>query len=234
MVWYRPIGVYNLTVLNVVTMKSIMKRLLLIFASVWLLTDIVAAASPIIENSGALKLGGLPSGENGLYVLVSSPGTPSPLVKQDMNVPLAAVDDCLICRGATLAGTSDAERISLGTCALVAGALVVDGITMGDLQAGLANSRHGRTLTALFRARVMLAENSSAKQTLILVVHGSDASMDKDAVVSEAKSLFEAVAAEKSGSTSFEDSYEVFVTSVEDESKVRVCIRDSASSSGHQ
>lgn len=184
----------------------------------------IRAASPVIENSGSLKLGGLPSGESssGLFALIASPDTPSPLIAEESTVPLSASEGYLVCRGATLAGTSDAERVAMGTCALVAGAVVVDGITMGDLQAGLADSRHGRTLTALFRARMMLTEDPVPKQTLILVVHGSDDAVDKDTIVSDTKSLFDAVAAEQSHSTSFEDRYDVFLESAEDPNKVGV------------
>ena len=184
----------------------------------------VSAGLPVIDSSGVLKLGALPepSADSGVYVLISSPGTPSPLLSEEAASPLSTSDGCLVCRGATLSGTPDAERISLGTCSLIAGAIIVDGVTLGDLQAGLADSRHGRTLTALFRARVQLGDGSVAsKQTLILAVHGSEDSFDKDAVVTEVEKLFQAVAAEKDGNSSFEDSYDIFVTTAEDKAKVR-------------
>ena len=182
----------------------------------------VSAGVPVIDSTGTLKLGGLPepSAESGVYVLIASPGTPSPLLSEEATSPLSNSDGCLVCRGATLSGTPDAERVSLGTCSLAAGAVIVDGVTLGDLQAGLADSRHGRTLTALFRARVQLGEGSGSKQTLIVAVHGSEDSFDKEAIVSEVQTLYQAVAAEKDGSSSFEDSYDIFVTTAEDKGTV--------------
>ena len=183
----------------------------------------VSAAVPVIDTTGALKVGGLPepSSESGVYVVVTSPGTPSSLLSEAASSPICSVDGCLVCRGATLSGTSEAERVSLGTCSLVAGAIVVDGVTVGDLQAGLADSRHGRTLTALFRARLQLLEGPSSKQSLILAVQGSEETLDTDSIVDDVKTLFQAVAVEKEGSPSFEDTYDVYVTSGEDKDKVR-------------
>lgn len=185
--------------------------------------SVSASSTPLIDSTGALKLGNLPerSSGSGTYVLVSSPGTSSPLLAEETSDPLSSASaDCLVCRGATLSGTSEAERLSLGTCSLVAGAVIVDGVTVGDLQAGLADSRHGRTLTALFRARTQLMEDPRPKQTLIIAVHGSEDSFDKDSIVNEVQHLFQAVAAEKDGSPSFEDTYEIVVTTIEDKNKV--------------
>jgi len=183
----------------------------------------VSASTPLIDNTGALKLGKLPepSSDSGTYALISSPGTSSPLLEEEVSAPLSTSADCLICRGATLSGTSEAERLSLGTSSLLAGAIIIDGVTIGDLQAGLADSRHGRTLTALFRARMQLMEGPPSKQTLIVAVHGGEDSFDKDAIVKDVHLLFEAVAAEKEGTPSFEDVYEIFVISAEDKTKVR-------------
>lgn len=195
-----------------------------------------AGVVPLIDNSGNLRLGSLAEPtdpERGTYVLVASPGTPSPLVStgnddvDDAGVPLSsASSDCLLCRGATLSGTSEADRLSLGTCSLVASAVIVDGVTVGDLQAGLADSRHGRTLTALFRARSQLlaagaASSSSSKQTLIVVVHGEENAFDKEAITTEIQTVFQAVDAEKNDGASFEDMYEIFLMTAKDTEKVR-------------
>ena len=208
-------------------MKVSLRHLTALIGTSWMATTgsiLVSAGAPVIDSTGALKLSALPepSTDSGIYVLVSSPGTPSSLVDEATVAPLSTSDGCLVCRGATLSGTSEAERLSLGTCSLVAGAIVVDGVTVGDLQAGLADSRHGRTLTALFRARTQLVEdNAIGKQTLILVVHGAEDSFDKDSIVADVQTLFQAVAVEKDGSPSFEDSYEIFVTTADDKEKVR-------------
>lgn len=189
-----------------------------------------SALSPLIDNFGNLKMSSLqePSdADSGIYVLVASPDTPSPLILEEASVPLSSSADCLICRGATLSGTSEVDRLSLGTCSLVAGAVVVDGVTVGDLQAGLADSRHGRTLTSLFRARTQLTTEGQPlpKQTLIIVVHGEENAFDKDAIVNDIRTLFLAVVAEKNGNVSFEATYEIFVTTADDKSKVRSSVR---------
>lgn len=165
---------------------------------------------------------------DGIVVIVSSPGTPTALFSEasDEILSLESQDPpSLYCRGATLSGTSDRERTSLATCSLVADTVVIDGITVGDVEAGLRNSRHARTLTAIFRARVKLQEETTATtQTLIVVlVAGEDESIDEAGLESDIKSLYKAASVEKKGVGSFSDMYDlkiVVATSSADAGKV--------------
>ena len=92
--------------------------------------------------------------------------------------------------------SSDPECVSLAMCSLTAAAIVLDGITEGDVEAGFRNSRHAITLSAIFRARVILGDDAEpAKQTLILCLEGQDIS-EKD-MKKEVTSLYSAAAAEK-------------------------------------
>jgi hypothetical protein len=175
-----------------------------------------------MDSSGGLrlKIPSLSTGQ-GVVAVISSPGTSSLLTSSDEVLSLESEDPpCLTCRGATLSGTSAAERCALATSSLVSGAILVDGITEGDVEAGWRNSRHARTLTALFRARVAL-ESSTIKQTLILCVKGEVDSAAESALKTEVRALFDATAAETEGSASFKDLYDVSVVSVTTEEEAK-------------
>ena len=181
-----------------------------------------------MDSAGRLQLGTVPdvSTSEGLVAVVSSPGTLSVLsvAAPSDDEALALTDDnrFLVCRGAILRGTTEADRTALATCFCVAGAVVVDGITVGDVQAGLANSRHARTLTALFRARFIGSEGTKP-QTIILVVGGSVGEAEEEDLQGQVEELYAAVALEREEAPAFQDSYKLQVlsaTSEEDSSKV--------------
>jgi hypothetical protein len=155
------------------------------------------------------------STSNGIVAVVYSPDTPSLLGGGSADGFLCWDDSSnrLACRGATLSAASSAERTSLATTSLVAGAIVIDGITEGDVQMDLRMSRHGRTLTALVRAR--LALDSASKQTLFLGVLGPVDEAIEIVLKDEVQSIFEATAAETNVKVNFEDMYEVVVLSVQ-------------------
>ena len=147
-------------------MKLLRSALLLLLSA-----DLVSA-TVLMDSSGALHRQ-IPtvSTASGVGAIISSPGTPSLLGTSDEILSLMPGDTpCLSCRGATLTFASAPERMSLTTTSLVAGAVIVDGITEGDVEIGLQNTRHARTLTALLRTR--LALDSGSRQTLILGVLG--------------------------------------------------------------
>lgn len=197
------------------------------------LLSLVASASAgtvLMDVSGGLRVQNIPfiPTSEGVVVVVSSPGTPSALFSEPSDDILSLQSEnppSLYCRGATLSGTTDRERTSLATCSLVAGAIIVDGITIGDVETGLRNSRHARTLTALFRARVKL-EDVSGKQTLFLCVSGDDDSFDTAALESEVTALYKATSVERKGASSFDDMYDLQVYGVSSEAdadKVSEC-----------
>ena len=180
-----------------------------------------------MDNSGGLrlKIPTIPT-QQGIVSVVTSPSTSSLLTSQSNSDNVLALDDgLLICRGATLQGTSAAERSALALTSVVSDAIVVDGITVGDIQA--KNTRHARTLTAFFRARLAFSssENSrGGKQALILCVKSSDgtlASSLEKMLLSEVKNLFEATVAESKQSVSFSDLYDVMIKTVSSKAEAK-------------
>ena len=161
------------------------------------------------------------STSDGVVAIISSPGTPSLLGTSTEILSLMPGDKaCLSCRGATLNAASPSERLSLTTTSLVAGAVIVDGVTEGDVETGLQNTRHARTLTALVRARLALDSNS--KQTLILGVLGDVDEATEASIQSELKDIFDATAVELTGKPpQFTDMYDVVVLSLQTEADAR-------------
>ncbi|KAG7373222.1 hypothetical protein IV203_033946 [Nitzschia inconspicua] len=179
--------------------------------------------SPILmDTSGGLrlKIPTIPTNE-GVVAIITSPGSIQSLLtaqSNDDNV-LALEDNRLICRGATLQSMTAAQKSALALTSLVATVIVMDGITIGDiLAAGWKNTRHARTLTALFRARLALdvssSSSSSEKQTLVLCVKTDSVESVGSTLMAEVKALFEATVVETKASGSFDDLYTVVVKSV--------------------
>ena len=207
----------------------------LAFAAFLFLSSVNAITSPqytLMDASGGLRLNKIASSSisatDGVVSVITSPGMESLLVASaaDEDGPAVLAFDgdvpLLICRGATLRGTSAAERSALAITSLVSDAIVIDGITEGDVQAaGFGkNTRHARTLTALFRARLAFLEASSSsdtprQQALILCVKSSSGDSFDAVLAQEVRALFEATAAEtKESNTSFDDLYDVKVMPV--------------------
>jgi len=175
----------------------------------------------LMDSAGGLrlKIPSIPT-SMGVVSVISSPGTKSLLSTSDEVLSLESDDHpLLVCRGAALSGTSNAERSALATCSLISGAILIDGITEGDVEAGWRNSRHARTLTALFRARIAL--EMGTKQSIILCIKGNIDSTTESTLRTEVKSLFDATAAETERKLSFQDLYDVSSVSVTDEEGVK-------------
>jgi hypothetical protein len=177
---------------------------------------VAAANSVLMDASGSLNRQ-IPdvSTSGGVVAVISSPDTPSFL--GESSTELLAWDDTsnrLTCRGATFASAASApERTSLGTTSLAANAIILDGITEGDVEMDLRMSRHARTLTALMRAR--LAMDSPPKQTIILGILGPVDEAVESVLTDEVQSLFEATAAEANKEAEFEEMYEVVVIPIQ-------------------
>lgn len=224
-----------------ISLMVIMRSLVAVALTALFLTTVNAITSTqhmLMDASGGLRLNNIAPSDistaDGIVSVITSPGTESVLVSSItendgpsiLEISSSSDDDThlLICRGATLRGTSAAERSALAITSLVSDAIVVDGITEGDVQAaGFGkNTRHARTLTALFRARLTFLESSEVakRQALILCVKSkSDDSFDT-VLEQEVRTLFEATAAEaKESDASFDDLYEIkvmFVTTSEE------------------
>lgn len=184
---------------------------------VFLASLAVAAANTVLMDASGSLNRQIPdvSTSGGVVAVVSSPDTPSFL--GESSTELLAWDDTsnrLTCRGATFASAASApERTSLGTTSLAANAIILDGITEGDVEMDLRMSRHARTLTALMRAR--LAMDSPPKQTIILGVLGPVDEAVESVLTDEVQSLFEATAAEANKEAEFEEMYEVVVIPIQ-------------------
>ena len=239
-----------------------LRTLLSITLSCWLLLLPCALGSTrqpgatLIDVSGNLRP--LPASaktknEGRPVAIIASPNTPSFLVQEAADsqqlVSLSNLSDdhhdIIICRGATLSGTSAQERQALGAVSLMSGAIVVDGITAGDAENGcLRNSRHARTLTALFRPRLRHEQNKQlaategkdvvdtegneklpATQTLFLSVQAKEGEFDREGLINDVLELYKAAAMEVTQAPEFETIYKLEIVSVQskaDEIKVSI------------
>jgi len=178
-----------------------------------------------------LKIQSIPTDAkaDNLVAIISSPGTLSSVIDtstagdDDASLALDDANGYLYARGPTLNTVPNSpELISVATCSMVASAIVLDGISEGDVEdGGLPNSRHAVTLTMLFRARMLhqLSQpqedlGALSKQGLILCVplgaDHDDQNLEQD-IRAQVKLLFAAVAAENKDSSSmgFEDLYDL-------------------------
>jgi len=213
-----------------------------------------ATSTTLIDSKGTINRQ-IPNVQTsgGILGIISSPGTPSFLFQEtpdESDILSLSLDDadadspsipCLACRGATLAATSMEERLSLTTTSLVVGALLVDGVTEGDIEMGLRNSRHARTLTALFRARQVLLlpgqNQNQNKQTLLLGVMGQVDDDDNSSnnhnltkiLQTEVEAIFDATAVELTGKMPvFKDMYDVVVLSVQSSQQAEQAINSAS------
>ena len=176
----------------------------------------VSGGSRLMDSSGNLRLR-IPdiAASKGVVAVIASPGTTSLLSSSEdvLSLEDASKNPYLSCKGATLSSATTSERNSLATTSLVADAVLVDGVTLGDIEAGWKSSRHARTLALLFRARVL--SESSSKQTMIICVKGEVDSSIENSIKSEVADLFDATAEEKAkGDLSLSDLYDVQVVSI--------------------
>jgi hypothetical protein len=194
------------------------------YLSAFLSVSLAAGASPILDPSGTLKLGSIPASvsSDSLVAIIPSPGTPSLFLGKTFDDILSydSATNQMLCRGATLQSTSTADRIALALCAQTAPTIIVEGITNGDILAGVDNSRHARTLTAIFRA------SSPRKTSLVLVVSSADEEeVDQELLKQQVKSLYDTVAVEQNNGMRFNEAFDLQVvaaSSSADAAKVSV------------
>lgn len=173
------------------------------------------AGQVIMDGKSGLKTNSIPSSvmAGDLVAVISSPDTPSASSLPQPDGLLSLEKDCLACRGPTLAlKPSDPECASIALCSLTAAVLVLDGITEGDVEAGLKNSRHAVTLTALFRTRATL-DDAPVKQAIILYIDGEVSESVEKGIKGDVLSLFSAAAAENKDFPSFDKAYDLQVVS---------------------
>jgi len=131
-----------------------------------------------------------------VVALLTSPGTPN--LFSDSNVGITAADagkNVVVVQapGATLVGSSGlAAGAGAAAAGSVASAIVVTGVTHTDVME-FRNSRHGKTLSALFDHALGSSSSSDSKKSLILCIQGTD-TVDQDALIEQVEAIFAASA----------------------------------------
>lgn len=231
-----------------------------------------------MDTSGNLRLQSLPDISDGNVVtIISSPGTPSLLLSlpqqpkdkkktldtDDLSLLVESTTPTstttssanqsvtLLCQGATLQ-KDDGAMIALATSSLVAGSIVLEGISLGDLEAGLVDSRHGKTLSAIFRARLAASPTATThdddndvddhdislpeRQTLVVPI--ADAGKKRPLVIlqrqveKEIATLFAAVALETETKLHWQQLYDLKIVTFDTPEEVRLMAIEQATSCG--
>lgn len=164
-----------------------------------------------MDASGKLQLPSPPDSigaAKGIVTIVTSPGVPSSLVSDEidedalLSIYPGEGQATLFCRGSTLGPLTSATISCLAAASAVSTVVLVEGLTEGDVEGGIADTRHARTLSVLFQSRLSgsISSSSLTPQTLILVVSIADsADWDEDSTSvtlrNEVRLLFDAAAA---------------------------------------
>lgn len=193
------------------------------------------ASTPIIDGNGVLTRASIPDssiGSKGIVAVVNSPGTSSFFDTGEEGVTLLPSDDgasILSSSGATLSGTAS---LSMGNgaaaAASVAGSIIMSGITESDLEYGLHDSRHGQTLTGIFRAKIENIVSASSEEEmgevkstkLFLVLPQCE--VDDEIIKKDVQNIFDSALAEKSiTSINFDSVIETNIVKVESEEEAQ-------------
>jgi len=207
------------------------QHVLLLSAVLMATISTVTAGSALMDASGNLRVTSLSDAtdsDGAVVALITSPGTPSAFTTATDDV-LSYESGTLICQGATLAESGGSSTTPLATSSLVAGSIVLDGVSAGDLEAGLRDSRHGRTLLAIFSAKLADDEGEATKQTIVLPVKAEELPVAEAKIASEVASLFSAAAQGSSSSHSFGALYELKVVAYSDPSEILSLATEAAS-----
>ena len=187
------------------------------------------ASTSIINGNGVLTHASISDSSfgssEGIVGIISSPGTQSPFDSSEEGVNLSSYEgfSILSSPGATLSGTSSlAKGNGAAAVGSVAGSIILSGITESDWENGLLQSRHGLTLTGIFRAKIDsgAGEGEGAedvKQTKLFLVFPQSDDIDEDAIKMDVKSIFQTVAAEKNVDIKFDSAFEINVAQVANE-----------------
>jgi len=183
----------------------------------------VVGEKSLLDITGKIKrpIPTVSTKNSGVVSIIKSPGTPSVLPGVIDDSHLSLIEDenkqtLLSCRGSTMSTASTAERLALCTTSLVSNVVILEGVTDGDLEMGLRNSRHSRTLTAIFRARHRL--DADRKQTLIIGLSnlGEVTEDVTNSLMKEVEGIYDAVAEENPDEeASFSDLYDSRVVSLQ-------------------
>ena len=196
------------------------------------LSPLAFASTPIIDKNGAFTRTSIPEssiGEKGIVAIISSPGTKSYFDIGDEGVTLSPYEGVSILSspGATLSGTTSLSKgHGAAAASSVAGSIILSGITESDLEYGLLDSRHGQTLTGIFRAKIasILASEGGMddmKATkLFLVLPSCD--VDEDMVKTDVQHIFETALVESDAeSIEFDTVFEANFVKVDSEADAK-------------
>jgi hypothetical protein len=166
-----------------------------------------AAATTLVDSTGSLnKASSLPPTtlKSGIVALLTSPGTTGSFFPSVSTVVVDNNDSIIKAPGASLEeSTGLARGIGAAAAGTLADAIVLGGVTMGDLETGLAGTRHGRTLAELFSSVLATKKSGSGVTTLIVAVEAasgddtasSSSSFDADSIKENIEEIFDGVAA---------------------------------------
>lgn len=188
------------------------------------------ASTTLVDSTGALTRIPVPqsSFEKGVVAVLNSPGTHSLFPTGDGGIVLSSRDGVSILSspGATLAGLSALSKGSgAAAAAAVSGSIILSGITESDLENGLDDTRHGQTLTAIFKQRLQDGDGED-KIALIIAV---PASADEEAVLNDVNAIFETASIELGRDVELQDLYNVSIEKVASETdaeRVRISEHD--------
>ena len=182
-----------------------------------------AKAITLVDSSGSLTKALLPSpttsdddnsSNTGIVALLSSPGTPSSLFPVTSTVEIE--NNIIRSPGASLEeeySSSSSPRgvlargIGAAAAGSIAGAVVLTGVTLADVEVGLDCTRHGRTLAELFASVLRMDKSSSRTNkgpvSLIIAVQSEgggggaagENGLDADAMGECIEEIFDSVAA---------------------------------------
>ena len=166
-----------------------------------------AAAITLVDSKGSLTKALLPtpSSEKGIVALICSPGTPSLLFPSTSTVNVDEDGGVIRAPGASLedSGSALARGVGAAAAGSVAGAVVLTGVTIADVEAGLDGTRHGRTLAELF-ASVLKSDYTKGNNndgstpvalTIAVQSEGNNDVLDSDDIKGCIEEIFDGVAA---------------------------------------
>ena len=169
-----------------------------------------------------------------MVALLSSPGTPSLFPSSNT----VTIDNNIISApGASLEKSPGllARGIGAATAGSIAGAVVMTGVTLADVEVGLDGTRHGRTLAELFASALRMGKQKGGAKTLIIAVQSSaGGSLDNEEIQECLEEIFDSVAAGIGVDADLDEYFKVqstLVSTVEDMTKVMSSAESAAAKS---
>ena len=233
------------THLYIIKMAKISSAAVTILLCLLQFSPFTNASTSIINANGVLTHSSISDSSisigstQGIVGIISSPGTSSPFDTSSdgeggVNLSSLGGVSILSSPGATLSGTTSlAKGNGAAAVASVAGSIILSGITLSDAENGLYESRHGQTLTAIFRAKMDTLmsdsneegeeEGKEVKPTKLFLVFPT-CDVNEDDVKQDVQSIFDAVLAEKGVVIDLETVFDLNVVQVDNEEDAKkVC-----------